>query len=121
MKHCCSSPRERYSDWDIPCCPAESGELALQKAAAHPGPIHLVIADVTLPGINGYQVVDALRADRPQIKALLTSGYTAAEIRKANPCQEEVEFIGKPFRSRDLEQRVHQIFDKGENECQIES
>jgi two-component system, cell cycle sensor histidine kinase and response regulator CckA len=54
---------------------AADGREALSIASDHQGPIHLLLADIVLPGLSGVAVADALRLTRPDIRVLYTSGY----------------------------------------------
>ncbi len=44
---------------------AADGRSALEIASAHAGTIHLLISDVVMPGMNGSDLADRLRTDRP--------------------------------------------------------
>ena len=75
------------------------------------GKIDLVILDMIMPGISGSVTFDLLREVNPGVKVLLASGYSvngqAQEIldRGCNG------FIQKPFRLKDLSQRVREMLD----------
>jgi len=43
-------------------------QTALTLAAQHAGPIHLLITDVVMPGMNGKELRDRLRSSHPQLK-----------------------------------------------------
>ena len=55
---------------------AKNGAEALAHAREHEGPIHLILADVVLPDINGHEVATAVLKTRPEALVLYTSGYT---------------------------------------------
>ncbi|MGB2887684.1 MAG: response regulator [Candidatus Acidiferrales bacterium] len=54
---------------------ARNSSDAAQLAAEHEGRIHLLLADVVMPQIDGYQLSDHLRFVRPEMKVLHMSGY----------------------------------------------
>jgi hypothetical protein len=54
---------------------ASTGSEALALAAAHDGPIDLLLADLVLPGISGRTVARRMRAARPGLLCLYMSGY----------------------------------------------
>jgi two-component system cell cycle sensor histidine kinase/response regulator CckA len=54
---------------------AASGSEASKIASTHQGPIHLLLTDVVMPQVNGYQLSDHLRFLRPEMKVLCMSGY----------------------------------------------
>ena len=55
---------------------AENGHTALELAAMHVGPIHLLMTDVVMPGISGRELAGRVKTIRPEIKVLFMSGYT---------------------------------------------
>jgi PAS domain S-box-containing protein len=54
---------------------AATGSEASKIAASHQGQIHLLLTDVVMPQVNGYQLSDHLRFLRPEMKVLCMSGY----------------------------------------------
>ncbi len=54
---------------------ADSAEAALELSRGHPGPVHLLLTDVVLPGMDGHRLAAILRAERPDTAVLLSSGY----------------------------------------------
>ena len=71
---------------------AVDGASALQVAQAHPGPIHLLLTDVIMPGMNGHELAQKLLALRPTAKVIYMSGYTENAVAitacwtRASPC-----------------------------------
>jgi len=55
---------------------AETPDEAIQNARSHAGPIHLLLTDVVMPGINGRELADQLTSLRPELKVIYMSGYT---------------------------------------------
>ena len=76
------------------------GDAATALATVQPGRYALVIADLTLPDMNGAQLVRELRERDPGLAAVLTSGYPY-EQRADN-----VEFLQKPFQPKMLAQAI---------------
>ena len=66
---------------------AESGSEALRLAAAHQGPIDLLITDVVMPVMSGRQLVERLAAIKPDLKVIYMSGYTIRSTRAPRRCQ----------------------------------
>ncbi len=54
---------------------AETAEAALEISRAHQEPIHLLLTDIVLPGMNGRRLAEILRSERPDTAVLYSSGY----------------------------------------------
>lgn len=85
---------------------AASGAEALQIARDHSEPIHLLLTDVVMPGMNGAVLAQEMRALRPEIRILYMSGYTDASITGEAVFAGDVAYIEKPFTSAALQQKV---------------
>jgi len=90
---------------------ALSGKEAISEYQANSAKIDLVILDLIMPKISGGEVYDKLKEINPQVKVLLSSGYSvdgqATKILKRG-CNG---FIQKPFNMRDLSRKVNEILD----------
>ena len=53
----------------------QDGREALDLARRYRGPIHLLIADVLMPGLDGFDLLEHLAAVHPETQALMVSGY----------------------------------------------
>jgi CheY-like chemotaxis protein len=78
---------------------AADGDEALRVAAAHDAPIELLFSDVVMPGMRGPALADALRAERPAMRVLLTSGYTEDDLERRD-CA--AVFLAKPYSPEQL-------------------
>jgi CheY-like chemotaxis protein len=79
-----------------------SGLLAARGAAR----IDLLITDVGLPGMNGRQLADAVRAQRPELKVLFITGYAHNAAVGHGLLEPGMEIITKPFAIEALAQRI---------------
>ena len=90
---------------------ASDGEQALQRLDEEPN-IDLLFSDVIMPGgINGYELAEQATASRPNLKVLLTSGYTEKVMRRNGNARFNVNLLSKPYSRFDLAQRVRLILD----------
>jgi two-component system, cell cycle sensor histidine kinase and response regulator CckA len=76
---------------------ATSGSEALTVAQGHPEPIHLLLTDVVMPGINGRALAEALAPARPGLRVLYMSGYTDDIIAKRGVLEAGTLLLEKPF------------------------
>jgi PAS domain S-box-containing protein len=98
--------RERYVVLE-----AASAEEALEKAAAHPGRIQLLLTDVMLPGMSGPELARKLYAMDEKLKVLYISGYTADEAVRAGEFPPGARFLAKPFTLGALLSKVRETLD----------
>ncbi len=89
---------------------AEGSEAALELSRGD-HEIHLLLTDVVMPGMNGRELEGRIRAQRPGIKALFMSGYTADVIASRGVLGEGVRFLQKPFSPDALAARVRAVLD----------
>ena len=91
---------------------AEHGEAALGLAAGHEGTIHLLVADVVMPGVSGRVVAERLMESRPGLKVLHISGYTDEVLDTHGVLGTGVAFLNKPFNALKLVRTVRQVMRK---------
>ena len=91
---------------------AKTPEEALCLAGAHSGPIHLLIADVIMPGMNGPDLAGLVAEECPNLKCLFMSGYTADVILHRGMLNEGMPFMPKPFSRYDLACKVREVLDR---------
>jgi PAS domain S-box-containing protein len=91
---------------------ASNGGEALAVAAAHDGPIHLLVTDVVMPGMTGPELAAKLQVARPETGVLFLSGYTAHAAVRGGMLQEGKDFLQKPFTPTDLAATVRAILDR---------
>jgi two-component system, cell cycle sensor histidine kinase and response regulator CckA len=85
---------------------ASDGLNALHLSAGYDGPIHLLLTDVVMPGMNGRQLADSLTVLRPEIRVIYTSGYTEEVIAHRGVLDADVNYLAKPYSPEDLGTRV---------------
>lgn len=91
---------------------AANGEEAITLAAQHDGPIHLLLTDVIMPGMNGRDVATRLLQTRPSLRVLFMSGYTDDAIVHQGVLDESANFIQKPFAPDGLARKVRGVLDQ---------
>jgi PAS domain S-box-containing protein len=76
---------------------AATAEQALRVAREHPGPIHMLLTDVVMPGMSGVDLAEKLRLVRPAAGVLFMSGYTDDMTIQRGVLAEDTALIRKPF------------------------
>ncbi len=75
---------------------------AIQIAAGYDDPIHLLLTDVVMPRMNGFDLAAELLALRPRMKVIYMSGYAeSSPVVKVSDVTNRF-FVEKPFTVNDL-------------------
>jgi CheY-like chemotaxis protein len=96
---------------------AANGHQALERFMRHPD-IALVFSDIMLPGgVLGTQLAEKLCERRPELKVLLTSGFSDSSLMHRSMLDGTVELLPKPYQVEELARRVRaQLDGKEENQ-----
>lgn len=76
---------------------ANDGEKALELYKKHQSDIDLVILDLTMPGMSGEEVFDELRRFNPDLKIIISSGYSEKDVVERFAGKKMTGFIQKPY------------------------
>jgi PAS domain S-box-containing protein len=88
---------------------ASNGDEALRIANDQSEPIHLLLTDVVMPGINGKTLAEKLRVSRPETKVLYMSGYLDHSIGTQAVFESDAAIIPKPFAPDALASKVREV------------
>lgn len=89
-----------------------SPEEALALFEADEGPIHLLVTDVIMPGMNGRQLHEEVKKLRPDTPALFLSGYSTDVIAHHGVLDPGVNFLSKPVSKTALGEKIRSILDR---------
>ena len=90
---------------------AKSGSEALRISQRHDHPIHLLLTDMVMPGMNGKELAEQIQAQRPGIRILYMSGYDNRLIEDPTALGEGVAFLAKPLTVETLTEKVRAVLD----------
>ncbi|MCX7983214.1 MAG: PAS domain S-box protein [Syntrophales bacterium] len=88
---------------------AKNGEEAVSIYKEKAGEIDLVILDMIMPGMGGSAVFELLKQINPEVKVILSSGYSLNGMAKDIMDQGAKGFLQKPFRLDDLSQKIKEV------------
>lgn len=83
---------------------------ANQLVDMHDGRIDLIVADLVLPGIGGYEAANRIIAKRPEARALFISGFSTRDRRQIEEAGEA--FLAKPFEIPELLDRLRMLLER---------
>ena len=89
---------------------AESAEKALEILEHET--VDLLLTDVIMPEIDGYQLAAIVKEKYPSIKIQLISGYTDDRNMSMVDSNLQQNILFKPFNSHSLLQRIHELFNQ---------
>ena len=90
----------------LPACgPTE----ALNVAATYAGDINLLMTDVVMPDMSGHELWKRLSQQRPNLKSLYMSGYTADIIAHHGIIESDIHFLQKPFSRESLAAKLREV------------
>lgn len=93
----------------FPVIPASSGEEAAAIFREKSDRIRLVISDLSMPGMDGWETLAELRRIRPDIPVILTSGYNKARILAEKPADQPQAFLEKPYQMKTLKETIRRV------------
>jgi len=92
--------------------PAESGRKALELWQDHREKVDLILTDLVMPDrLNGRQLAERLWVDRPELKVIFTSGYSAEVVGKDFVLQPGIHYLQKPYPPNALAAKIRECLD----------
>jgi len=90
---------------------AKDGIEALEIFGKHQSEIKFVLTDLTMPRMNGWETLTALRKLQPDIPVILASGYDLAHVLEGDHPELPQAFLAKPYRLQDLKDAIVQAIE----------
>ncbi len=84
-------------------------ELLLTRLKKDPFSFDMLITDVVMPGMNGFEMYEVLRQSLPAFPAIFISGFTADVFRDHRELPDHTYFLPKPFLPNELLALVDQL------------
>ena len=95
---------------------AAHGGEALDIIAERKGSIELLLTDVVMPYVSGFELVERVSKEHPDMKILMMSGYTADPMIPENISKKGIPFLAKPFSPDLLAEKVRQVLSQAPSE-----
>ena len=88
---------------------AEDGTTAVALATTYEGPLDLLVTDIMMPGCNGAEVCQRVRAARPDLPTLFISGFYPEAVFAEDGLPASSAFLAKPFMPEDFTEAVERL------------
>lgn len=89
---------------------AVDGVDAVEVFRRHADQIQVILMDASMPRMNGGEALDAIKAIRPEVKAILASGYSESMNRETFQAHGFLTYLKKPYRIKELKQALDFVF-----------
>lgn len=96
---------------------AYNGQDAVDTFSKEKEHVDLVILDIVMPGMNGSKTFDCLKKEDPDVKVLLSSGYSLSGEASSLMAKGCLGFIQKPYDVIKFSQKIREILDKNKVAC----
>ena len=92
---------------------ATNGMEALGLWTAHGSKIDLLFTDMVMPGgVTGLRLAQKLRNEKPDLKVLISSGYSADLVQQSDLAGQGIHFVAKPSPANDLAAAIRRCLDQ---------
>jgi len=88
------------------------GIEAIEIFRASEDEITLVLLDFAMPGMNGWQTLEAIRILCPNTPVVLSSGYDETQVMTGDHAERPQAFLSKPYSKATLEDSLRQAFNE---------
>jgi len=91
---------------------APDGEAALRIAETQQKQIDLLVTDMVMPNMGGWELATHIQRLHPEVKVLFMSGYPDFALRDADGAIEQADVLQKPFSLKSLAGKARQLLDQ---------
>jgi len=88
---------------------AADGVEAMEIFSQHRDHIRCVLSDLTMPRMDGWDTLSALRSISPEIPVILSSGYDEAQVMAKEHPDRPNAFLGKPYHLKELREIINRV------------
>lgn len=99
--------------WEV--LTASDGSEALKVFQEKQADIQSILLDLTMPGMDGWETLKALRHIRPNVAVILASGYDEARVMSGEHTEQPQCFLHKPYRIADLKAALSKAIEHSPN------
>jgi CheY-like chemotaxis protein len=90
---------------------ASDGEAAVETFRQHSNEVAVVLSDLGLPKLGGWEAFLQMKSINPRVKAILASGYFDPELKQEIIKSGAKHFVQKPYQPSDVLMKIRQLID----------
>jgi CheY-like chemotaxis protein len=90
---------------------ASDGEEAVETFRQHSNEVAVVLSDLGLPKLGGWEAFLQMKSINPRVKAILASGYFDPELKQEIIKSGAKHFVQKPYQPSDVLMKIRQLID----------
>ena len=94
------------------CIEAKNAGEAIELFGIHGREIDLVVIDLVMPDMNGEAVFDELRRLDPNVRCMVSSGYSQSVTLKKSTCKRLAGFLQKPYTLQTLGVKIRNALER---------
>ena len=88
------------------------GEEAIEIYSYHGSKIDIVLLDVGLPRMTGWQVFSKMQQENPDVRVVIASGYLEPKRKADMTCAGVKDFVTKPYRLDDVVRTIENVIER---------
>jgi CheY-like chemotaxis protein len=88
---------------------AKDGVETMEVFRQYRNEIRIILCDLTMPRMDGWKTLAALREISPDIPVILTSGYDATQVMTGEQPERPNAFLGKPYQLKELRETIRHV------------
>jgi FixJ family two-component response regulator len=92
---------------------APGGKEALAEMESRKCGVSLLVTDVVMPQMSGKELAQKLLRLCPEVQVLFVSGYTGNAVAHRGMLDPGIDFMQKPFDSKEFLRKIREILNRG--------
>ena len=89
---------------------AKDGEEALSMYTHHKDEIDVVVSDMGLPKLGGWEILQKMKEINPGAKVILASGYSDPKIKSEMLKEGAKDYVSKPYDTDEITKKIREVF-----------
>ena len=90
---------------------AKDGEEALDVYTHHKDEIAVVVSDMGLPKLGGWEILHKMKEINPDAKVILASGYSDPKIKSQMLKQGAKDYVSKPYDTDEITRKIREVIE----------